>query len=267
LPSILTNETDPRVRELRSRLDAFYASTSEYRAFKKVNSKPEYWEPVNERVRDVLARKSSCSILEFGAGVTGYRASLGEDQARVRFVAQDVTDQNQAQLAELSDEVFIGDVSDISESFDVIFSTFVFEHVTTPKATLQHLLAMLQPGGSLFIACPRYGIPFYTPPSARHYGFIQRLGISLQLARHRIISFLTGKPAFLIHIDPSVFHGPWYRDSDAVHWPSYGDLKRSLPSGYRLGRVRNTAVGGLKGWIYRHFLLLSVEIRRGEQGS
>ena len=262
MPSILTQETDPRVKELRSRLDSFYTSTSEYRAFKKVNSKPEYWGPVNDRVRTILDRKSSCSVLEFGAGITGYKNSLEEMRARVRFVVQDVTDQNEAQLKELADEVVIGDVADIDETFDVIFSTFVFEHVTTPRATLEHLLGRLNPGGSLFIACPRYGIPFYTPPSARHYGFLRRLGIFLRMAQFRLKSFFSGKPAFLIHIDPSVFHGPWFRDSDAVHWPSYGDLKRALPKGYRLGRVRNKAASGLKGWIYRRFLLLSVEIRR-----
>ena len=248
--------------ELRHRLDEFYSSTSEYRAFKKVNSKPEYWAPVTSRVREILQAKGQCRILEIGAGITGYAQSLGEIREKVHFVAQDVTGQNEEQLKTLANDVFVGDVADISETFDVIFSTFVFEHVTNPKATLQHLLDLLVPGGSLFIACPKYGLPLYTPPSARHYGLLGRLRISGALMRLRFQSWLLRHPAFVIHIDPSLFHGPWFRDSDAIHWPSFGDLKRCLPSGFRLRRVRIKVGKGLKGWFYRHFLLLSAEIRK-----
>ena len=261
---ILTSEDDPRVGELRRRLNEFYTDTREYRAFTKINKKTEYWNPVTARVREILGKKPTCDVLEIGAGITGYANSLQDLRSRVRFVVQDVTSQNEEQLRTLADEVFIGDVAGISDRFDVIFSTFVFEHVTTPRATLEHLLGMLNPGGSLFIACPRYGFPLYTPPSARHYGAMRRFMIAGSLAMNRLRSIFSGRPAFVIHIDPAVFHGSWFRDSDAIHWPSMGDLKKALPDGYGLRHVRIATGKGLKGWMYRAFLLLSVEIRREE---
>ena len=58
--SILTDESDPLVDELRSRLDAYYQSASDYMAFEEVNAKPIFWKPVIERARSIASEKERC---------------------------------------------------------------------------------------------------------------------------------------------------------------------------------------------------------------
>ena len=260
--SVLTSEDDPRITELRARLDEYYGRADDYSDFAEVNWKPAYWAPFIKRTREVIDQKGTCSVLEIGSGMSGFGPALEETREHVRYTAQDVTAQNRAHLDTVADEVHIGDVSTIEMKFDVIFSTFVYEHVSTPQATLKHKIDMLEPGGSLFIACPRYGFPFYVPPSARHYGFFRRIGIMASFMKRRISAMLRGAPAFVIHTDPAIFYGPFYRDADAIHWPSLGDIRRVIPQDCSLRRIKLDEGSGLRGFLYRTFLLIFIEIRK-----
>ena len=260
---VLTDESDPMVDQLRSKLDAYYESASDYVAFEEVNAKPEFWEPVIERARSIASMRGRCDVLEIGAGMTGFPHALGDDTEGITFSAQDVTSRNQEHLRSVSDRVYISDLSEIVDHFDIIFSTFVFEHVTSPKATLQHMLGLLNPGGSIFIACPRYGFPLYMPPSARHYGRLKRMRVMTSFLTKRLRAWITGRPAFVIHADPAILTNPFYVDADAVHWPSIRDIRQSLPSGYALRRV-DVNITGFRGLLYRKLMLLSVEIRKDD---
>ncbi|QYU69684.1 class I SAM-dependent methyltransferase [Leptolyngbya sp. 15MV] len=255
---VLTTEQDPRVAELRRRLDDFYASTTTYDDFKHAaSSKPDIWAPIQRQIEQIIRRKGSADVLEFGAGRTGFPASLGAMRPGVRFVAQDVTPQNADYLAAVADRVHVGDLSALSGPFDTIFSTFVWEHITNPAATLAHLLRILAPGGSLFIACPRYDAPGYIPPSARHYPALTRARLALWLMARR----LDRRPRFDIHVDPAVLERPWFRDADAIHWVRLQDFAAALPEGYRLTRVR-LHVRGLKRRLWESALLAFVRIDR-----
>lgn len=259
MPSYLAHEDDPRVGELRRRLDAFYSSTADYSDFHvEATSKPEFWGPVREAIEARLGAGGACRVLEFGAGRTGFASFLGPLRGRVAFEVQDVTPQNREYLAGQADAVHIGDLRSVPGAFDVIFSTFVWEHVTNPKATLGVLLGMLEPGGSLFIACPRYDAPGYVPPSARHYGLARRLGVAWWLAKRRLSGGRGG--AFAIHVDPAVLHAPWFRDADAIHWVALRDFF-GLPPGYACERLR-VRTRGLKAAVWERFLLAFVRIRR-----
>ena len=259
--TILTDESDPQVVELRSRLDAYYQSASDYVDFEKVNEKPAFWKPVIERARSIAAESGRCDILEIGSGMTGFPHALDGDLEGISFSAQDVTSRNEEHLRSVAKKVYIGDLSEITDQFDVIFSTFVFEHITSPKATLQHMLGLLKPGGSIFIACPRYGFPLYMPPSARHYGRLKRLRVMTSFLARRMRAWVTGKPAFVIHTDPAILTQPFYIDADAVHWPCIRDIRQSLPHGYSLRQVK-LDIRGLVGLLYRKLMLISVEIRK-----
>lgn len=259
--SVLTTENDPRVGELRTQLDAYYGSATDYVAFKEVSKDLVFWNPVARRVGKILEQKGSCEILEMGAGMTGFSAALGEDRSRVSFAVQDVTNQNREHLQSVADTVYIGDISNIDDQFDVIFSTFVFEHVTTPSATLKKKLELLNPGGSLFITCPRYGFPLYIPPSARHYGLTKRVKVMSSFLTRRIRSMISGRPAFVIHTAPAILENPYFVDADAIHWPCIRDLRQSLPGGYSMRKVE-VPFTGLRGRIYKSLMLLNVEIRR-----
>jgi SAM-dependent methyltransferase len=260
-PKFLATEDDVKVADLRARLDAFYASTDSYLDFNvEANSKPLFWTPIKAAIAEQVAAKGSCAVLEFGAGRTGFARFLGDIRHRVRFDVQDVTSQNRDFLAGEANAVHIGDLQGVSGQYDVIFSTFVWEHVTNPRQTLDKVLSLLAPGGSLFIACPKYDIPFYTPPSARHYALGKRLGMFAWQATRR---WRADKERFIIHTDPAVLHGPWYRDADAIHWVSLTDFHQ-LPRGFRCERVP-VSVRGLRGWIFTRLLLAFVRITREDQ--
>ena len=260
---VLTDESDPTVDLLRSKLDAYYQSTSDYVDFEEVNDKPIFWKPIIDRARSIVSRRGRCDMLEIGSGMTGFPHALGDDSDAISFSAQDVTSRNEEHLRSVADTVYISDLSEISDHFDVIFSTFVFEHITSPKASLQHMLSLLNPGGSIFIACPRYGFPLYIPPSARHYGRLKQMRVMTSFLTRRLRGWITGKPAFVIHTDPAILSRPFYIDADAVHWPSIRDIRQSLPSGYTLHRV-GLDIKGLQGMLYRKLMLISVEIRKDD---
>jgi hypothetical protein len=89
------------------------------------------------------------------------------------------------------------------------------------------------------------------------------LELATQLMLRRLRVILGGPPAFLIHFEPTAFHGPWFRDADAVHWLSLWDLKRWLPDNAAIFAVRISAAG-LRGRFWAHFLLLFVRIQVSE---
>lgn len=254
-------EDDFRVLDLRKRLDNFYASTKEYTAFHEPNLKPEYWQPIKAAAMECLASKGQCRILEFGAGCTGFGTYIKDIRNRVIFDVQDVTAANKHYLSSQADEVHICDVREVQNKYDIIFSTFVWEHVTTPKSVIAHLLNLLNPEGRIFIASPRYDFPFYLSPSAKHLSAFKRVKLSIWLMYRRLLVMLGNRPKFLIHLDPALFYGPWFRDADAIHWVSLWDLKRYLPKGVELRRLHIPA-GGLKGRIWEKFCLLFIEIKK-----
>ena len=260
LPPFLYRESAPEVGHLRRAMDAFYAQPVGYLAFEAPSQQSPFWAPI---ITDIAARTSqsgSCRVLEFGAGRTGFPDQLGELRGQVHVAAQDVTSSNIEYLSSCCDSVFVGDINQVEGEFDVIFSTFVWEHMTSPAASLQHLQRLLAPGGTLYIVSPRYDLPFYVPPSARHYSFGTQFRLSLMLALRRLSVRLGGPPDFLIHTDPAVLTIPWYRDADAVHWVSRGDIRRAVGAGWDIEDMPMRA-NGIRAMFWIHFMLLFVRIR------
>ena len=247
----LTTEDDPRVSELRLKLDGFYERPVKYAAFEyKMQILPDHWAPIVKEIQRRVASKRSESpirVLEFGAGRTGFGTFVGDLRKALRFEVQDVTPYNHDYLLGQADQVHICDLSQVKGPYDIIFSTYVFEHICSPRKTLEQLLKLLAPGGAMFIAAPRYGFPLYVPPSARHYTRCSQLIISAWLSLQRLAAMIDRKPRFWIHTDPAVFRGPWFRDADAIHWVSLLDIKLSIPHGYSCERVRIKA----HGWRHR----------------
>jgi SAM-dependent methyltransferase len=259
----ISREDDPAVKSLRERLDVFYANVSDYTAFQQPSAQFVFWEPIRRGIEERLARTGSCRVLEFGAGRSGFSGWLPDALRRsIHLAAQDVTSKNIGFLKEVCDSVHIGPVQDISQPFDIAFSTFVWEHVTDPRATLNFLLKLVSPGGSVFIACPRYEFPFYISPSASHYGRFDKLGLALWLIGRRVCSRIIRKADFLIHTDPAVLNGgPWRRDTDAIHWPSLFDLQVECGERAQVRKLSLPYRGIGKQWFWSRFLLLFAEIK------
>lgn len=260
------DEDDVRVRELTERMAAFYEQVGEYHSFLEPSHHPQFWAPVIERVRKVIGVRGSCRVLEIGAGRSGFAGTLGELRSKVVFDVQDVTARNLEYLGTQADHVFVGNPLEVNGRYDVIFSTFAWEHVTRPRAILSHLLDRLDRDGRVFLACPRYDFPGYLSPSARHLPLARRALLALWVLWRRFRTLASGRAAFLLHVEPAALHGPWFRDADAVHWASLWDLQRALPRQWQLRRIRVPA-SGLLGRFWERYLLLFVEISRSGPGD
>jgi SAM-dependent methyltransferase len=221
----LNKEDSPEVKKLRERMDAFYASCTTYEAFQEPAAKTFEWDHVRVAVAETVAARGRCRVLEFGAGMSGFSDYLGDLRSSVELTVQDVTPVNAHYHRPRADRFHIGSVLEIGGQFDVIFSTFVLEHVSDPRRTLEKLLTLLAPGGSLYIFCPRYDFPFYISHSADHYGRARRLAMGLEVMVRRMWSLVSRKPAFLIHCDPAALSMAWAIDRDAIHWASLVDLR------------------------------------------
>lgn len=263
----LTTETDKSVLKLREKLDIFYSSCQEYTAFREPNHNPGFWQFIKNKIVKCLEIKGNCKVLEMGAGCTGFAAYLEDIREQVIFDVQDVTDTNKKYLLGQADRVYIADVTEIEDSYDIIFSTFVWEHITTPQAVLEHLVKILNPHGSIFIISPCYDFPFYLSPSAKHLSKFKRFLLSIWLIFNRLKVIIINKPNFLIHLDPAVFKSSWFRDSDAIHWVSFWDLKAYINNKYsqqlKLHKLNiNMSNDSFKNWLWHSFLLLFVEIEK-----
>ena len=256
-----SDEDDSRVSSRRKRLDEFYSTVESYASFTKPNSMLEYGVHVRRAIDECIAQRGSCRVLEFGAGCTRFRSMLAGLEGRVTFEVQDVTSRNQDHLATQADHIHICDIRELQGPYDVVFSTFAWEHITTPRQVLNHLLSIMESRGVLIIAAPRYDFPMYLSPSARHYSRFKQCRIGLWLLWRRFRIMLGGKPDFFIHVDPCVLHKKWFRDADAIHWASWWDLKQAIPRDHSIRRLR-LKVNGLKAKFWEKFLLLMVEIQK-----
>lgn len=260
LKKSLISESHPEITSVKVRLDHFYENAQKYDAFESSSQHPEAWKHVIGRIKELKVKLSQVRVLEAGSGRTGFPQYVHDLRHAIHFTAQDITSQNKSFLNEVSDSVHIGRLQDLTGPYDIIFSTYAWEHMTEPLSTLRHWLSILAPGGSLFIFSPRYDFPGYLSPSSDHLNGRDKFTMRVILLLLRMKAWFSCRPAFLIHSDPALFHLPWKRDRDAVHWVSLLDIQLSLGSEYSVRRL-SLASGGIKDWIVKNCLTLSVEIR------
>jgi len=243
-------------------MDSFYQSTQNYSAFQKTSELPDQWRYVREAILAVLKQKPICRILEIGSGRSGFGEFVQDLKPALHYTAQDVTRANADHLWKTADAVHVGSAAQLEGEFDVIFSTFVLEHISDPRQTLEHLFSLLPRGGKLFIFCPRYDVPFYLSHSADHYSIARRFGISVALVFVRLWALLSRRALFLIHTDPAVFYLPFFRDRDAIHWTSLWDLQSFFHGRGSMRRLKMKSAN-MKDWIVKNLLQISVEITCG----
>lgn len=256
---------------LKQKLYHYYNSVTDYTVFAEVSSKVLCWSHLERAIRQILRYrkdKQTVRILEVGAGRSGFGNWLKAIGLRevVHWSAQDVTRQNAEWLDSEADRVWYDDIGTIKEreEFDIVFSTYVFEHVSDPSIHLDIIYGLLVPGGSLFIFCPRYDFPGYLCPSSKHLNLFNRAQLFLQWGSNRCLSLLRGRPSFLLQTDVAAFHVPFFIDSDAVHWVSLLDLK--LWAKKKGAKLKNLHLGappvGSADWIVKRFLTCAVRITK-----
>lgn len=267
MPSLIS-EDNPRVVQLRAKMEAFYGGYRDYKAFSRPSNVEYAWEKLVPEIRLRVERQGLCRVLEFGAGCTGFPSFLQARGMRglVRLTLHDVTRLNVEWLEKSGDEVVIGPVSALSGTYDLIFSTFVLEHMTDPKSGLESLWRLVAPGGVLVIVSPRYDFPYYLPPSCDHVSKWTRLNLSTALLWRRITTLLTGRPGFFLLDDLAMFHLGWEQDRDAVHLASHFDLKalfrRPDASISSLKCNEKWSAASWKHWFIRRFLQVCIKITK-----
>jgi SAM-dependent methyltransferase len=259
------SSTHPAIVELRSRLDDFYAKTTNYLAFQATVQRDAEYALIDELLVDAIAGRTDgrARILELGAGRSGYRQYLDQHHPnKFQYDAQDVTASNGEYLRPLCDKLFIGDISAMQGEYDLILSTFVFEHISNPLEFLSHVKRLLAQGGWHVIFCPRYDWPGYVCPSMRHLSRLRQLLHSAWLSSSRLMSRLDRRPRFWVNLDPSMFHGPWFRDADAVHLVGRFDVEQwHRLNGFDVRRLY-LRCGGMKEFILRRLLTLNLAARK-----
>ncbi len=225
LPRFITEDDAEAIGILETKMRAVYRDPAAYPPFTDVSNQPELWSIVIQRAR-ARAAGGPCRVLEIGSGRSGFAAVLAESGLRkaggVHYTAHDVTDANRDFLRARADDTVIGPVSELAGPFDIVFHSFVLEHIVRPRAFLEQILALLPPAGLHIFSCPRYDAPGMAPPSLAHFGVRGRLAYALFNLRRA----LSGRPRFPLLSDPAIFHGPYYRDADAIHCVALRDIER-----------------------------------------
>ena len=267
----LSRELHARLRE---RLDAYYTKPAGYKAFEKPSSQTDWWNHITDAIRVRSANGFKVKVLEVGSGVTGFPHHLEQLGIRdlVELHTHDVTSHNAEWLHSVADQVHFGEISeiDLPGGFDIIFSTYVLEHVSNPFTHLETLWKQLQSRhtsvgeGSLFLISPRYDLFGYLCPASRHEPTISKLKLLLIQWGARCRAIIAGEPQFLIQTDPAIFHRPFFLDADAVHWVSIHDIRAwARTKGSKLRSLRSTPMRLFsKQWLIRNYATLAVEIRK-----
>jgi 2-polyprenyl-3-methyl-5-hydroxy-6-metoxy-1,4-benzoquinol methylase len=260
------------VAQIKTRLDRFYGEVSDYSAFSEPSDQVHCWKHIAERVRQLSAIGRRIRVLELGAGRSGFGNFLASQSLRELCIwtAQDVTDQNVEWLEANADKVILGDIETavLEDSQDIIFSTYVLEHVVNPAAHLNSLVKLINPtNGMLFVFCPRYDLPGYTTPSSKHLSKLTRLSFMLISSLARIQTLFTGRPAFLVQTDLAAFYQPFFTDADAVHWVSLFDLRawsrtqRGMCSTLKIGNPKFPS----KDFVVKRFLTVGISVAFGSK--
>ncbi len=247
---------------LRRRMRRFYTSNRSYYEEAARGDKARFYaEIVNVCGLDAGEPRA---VLELGVGRPAFPVYCREHGIRVEYQCQDVVpwEQNAAEFAHLvpRDCYYEGRFPQIEfeRQYDVVFSTFVWEHVVNPHAFVQRIRDLVKPGGHAVFIGPRYDFPLYVNPAMRHFPFLKIIGFQV---RSLVGGFLCrSEPSFYIVETPRCFAEPYRRDYDAVH----NVLERDCDLAFKdwdKTRLR-PANATLRGRLLERLLLLSVAYRK-----
>lgn len=209
LTNLLASRTTP---EVESRMNDFYSNYVGYTAYHQESSAPDFWALIREVVPPSIERK--LSVLELGAGKTGAYTSFCLENGYILH-AHDINGRNHSHYS--AKGVCIAEpISESSGKYDIIFSSYVFEHVSRPEDFIRDAMSALKPGGSLFILCPNYD-SFARNPSFDNLNAVNRWLLRLYLFVYSRIASAVLKPHFILNKNPAIFNMEWSADRDALH--------------------------------------------------
>ena len=247
-----------KIEDLKKKLTCFYENTDDYVAFNEPSDQSYWHSKVLRFVNEFIEKNGKVSILEVGAGRSTFNKSIEGFRDKVTYHAQDITTKNLDHLKIYADEVHIGDLSCIDSKYDIVFSTFVLEHIIEPELFFEQIFDRLNKNGCHIIICPRYDFPGYICPSLRHYGLVKRSVIALCLFAQNLKGHLFSRGLFKINTNPALFHQRWFRDSDALHLVNgFEVINYHKKNGFIVDAIQKQSFG-IKDFILKNYLTLSI---------
>lgn len=259
LVPLLKEDQNEELNALELKLKEFYDTCLNYSAFEEASSHMTIWTRILNIANTIIGEKGECRILELGAGRSGFGNYIKGTEG-IWLASQDITGRNQDYLSKHSDEVIIGDIGLIVKNWDIIFCTYVLEHVVRPRLFLETVLSRLSCNGYLLIECPRYDIPLYIPPSIRHLGWFRKIIYQFNCLISDLL-LLASQPRFHIFSDLAIFHLPFGRDRDAVYRVTRRDVVGFLQ---KYGKVCNYDLPSYSflDFINKKFMTLRIIVRK-----
>lgn len=118
----------------------------------------------------------------------------------------------------------VGDIEKLDlgeEKFDLVYSTYVLEHVDKPEVVLEKMIKLLMPQGILVVICPNYGSPVEYSPGSPKLG--ETLGTR---AIKLFVESWLKRPglAWREVVPPILTSHKYVSDADVTHEPYLGTL-------------------------------------------
>ncbi|MCX7887433.1 MAG: class I SAM-dependent methyltransferase [Verrucomicrobiae bacterium] len=226
---------------LDRRLAAFYNSSQIAEYFRRASEANRAWDESGPHGIVLALAGPGKHVLEMGCGsAVGYEhlRALGIEYTGVDWSAEQIA-RNAERFPEarfICTTLYETGLAD--GMFDVVFSTYVLEHLVWPHRALREMARLVKPGGVIVVICPHYrragrcpSLPFGGPGSFREklaagcYGqavlhFFYRFWWPLVVGMRR--------EPFLINLRPRCFVEPNRPDNDAVYLPERGECLRLL---------------------------------------
>jgi ubiquinone/menaquinone biosynthesis C-methylase UbiE len=133
-----------------------------------LRGEPSYvWRAGQDRrlqmIRQAAAEQRHGKVFEIGVGLGAYLSRLAEDAQQA--IGLDVELERAQEAHQLVNQIICGVGENLpfpANSFDMLLSNEVLEHVQDDRKSIEEMVRTLKPGGRMIIFCPNRGYPFET---------------------------------------------------------------------------------------------------------
>lgn len=133
-----------------------------------LRGEPSYvWRAGQDRrlqmIRQATAEQLHGKVFEIGVGLGAYLSRLAEDAQQA--IGLDVELERTHEAHQFVDQIICGVGENLpfpANSFDMLLSNEVLEHVQDDRKSVEEMVRTLKPGGRMVIFCPNRGYPFET---------------------------------------------------------------------------------------------------------
>jgi 2-polyprenyl-3-methyl-5-hydroxy-6-metoxy-1,4-benzoquinol methylase len=235
------------LQKLEQRLEKYYNGQASIQYYEAAQNGNEEWGPNSSHQVLLNIINEGDSVLDLGCG-TGVVAQKARNK-KIKYTGIDwsstaITVAKRKLKTEAVNEIeakFIQrslyETELEGQSFDIVVSMFVIEHLTRPTKFIDEAIRLVRPDGVIFILCPDY----------RRFGRMPSLplggnnSLRQKLSKFEIIPAINHllfalywkiKTRFIgpwaIWTEPACFNGAWRPDADAVYLASRNEIVEKI---------------------------------------